>query len=735
MKEVHGYDHATSTEREVVMNGTATALFPDSLSIIPCSSNKRPTKLWKESQSRRLPYEAGADLYGIVCGDISGNLECIDFDAKNCDNPDLIRTAFEELVAMSDPELFALLAIQKTPSGGRHYVYRVEGAQVKKCKVLAKTKGKVVFETRGEGGYFCTAGPYGWLQHSPHSIPTITAKQQALLARTATTFGDAVPEAKPRHTMLKKDKEAAQSIFDRFDQEADPVAMLQERGWTIASQRSGVTYLRRPGKTDGLSATYNFPTCSGRVYVFTTSTELEAGRSYKPSQLVAFLDYGGDFRAAARALAAVATNEQAGKGCNDAITLHGSDTKLELFTKYSTARRHTYRFNVLSQRHEWSCGGEEWQEIDDRAVNTWALEIEESARKHISPKNIWQYLETFRLAPPYDPICEYFDGLLAWNEDDGDVIADYCDLLPTHNPELTRSLIRSWLVAVYKQAYYGGKVNELFLVLVGKQGTGKTTWLRRLVPAPLAPYKYEGALPDTKDTTQRLSGSWLAINDELAGLRKSETEYLKQLLSRENFQYRAPYAHAGTTATRRVSFAGSTNENTFLADGTGNRRFVPIELVEKGDVQAMLTFNADRLWSHVRHLADSGCIAPFLSAEQEEALEGRRAMYECIDPVIEIVSRYFLPATSSEASNVEWMSAHELIEAAYDEHFGSTKGPRPHITQREMQIIGRWLGKAGSVKKSQRLDANQTRQRWCVVRRQSQGSKEEQDDIEYLDTT
>lgn len=687
--------------------------FPGDLSVIPCKKNKQPAvPSWKASQSERKRYPLDAELYGIVCGKVSGNLECIDFDAKNIDSPNLVREAFEELIARTDPHLLQLLAIQRTPSGGSHYVYRVDGAAIANSTVLAKVQNKAIYETRGEAAYFCTGGEYRWVQNNLSSIPTITPEQQELLVSAAKLFGDLIAEPRPRYQSSLRTNRPTQSILDRFDEVEDALEILVRHGWSEVGHAGNVTYLRRPGKSDGVSATFNHPKCPGRVYVFTTSSALEAGRSYKPSQLVAFLEHDGDFKAAAKAIALQQQDAPSDTGRQQRLQENGNRSKLQMFESFVVANGLRFRHNTIKQRYEFSLDEDVWEAVTDRYVNTWANEIEDETKKRVEPALIRQYVVSARFAPDFDPLRDYFDSLPQWNEDIGDVIGDYCDLLPTNDPQITAEFLRTWLVATYLQAYKGGKINELFLVLVGKQGTGKTTWLRKLVPIGLNTYTYEGALRESKDTIQVLSGSWLAIDDELVGLSRKETEFIKQLISRSNFQYRPPYGHLDVSVERRVSFAGSTNEETFLFDGTGNRRFLPVGVLSKGDIPAMLDFNADRLWSQVKHLAETGSVKPLLSHEQETILETSRSSFEDLPTVVEIVTLYFeIAKTESDGT---WMTSRMIVEEAYERHCRGSMRQLPPPLKRDLAAIGRWLAKNNAVQKSKRFPGGAVGKAWFV---------------------
>jgi predicted P-loop ATPase len=212
--------------------------------------------------------------------------------------------------------------------------------------------------------------------------------------------------------------------------------------------------------------------------------------------------------------------------------------------------------------------------------------------------------------------------------------------------------------STYLQASKGGKIYALILVLVGKQGTRKTTWLRKLVPNALTACTHEGALRESKDTIHVLRGTWLAIDDVMVGLSRKETECTKQLTSHANFQYRPPCGHLDDSVERRVSLAGSTNEETFLVNRTGTPRFLPVGVISKGDIPAMLDFKADRLWRQAKNLAETGNVKPLPLHEQQTILESSRSSYEDLPTVVEIVTQDFEIAKTERDGT--WMTCREL---------------------------------------------------------------------------
>ena len=144
----------------------ALSYFSAGLSVVPIrrDGSKAPAlRSWKTYQER-LPTEAevrrwfaGPDPPGVavIGGDVSGGLECLDFDAE-------AETTFPEWCALAEvesPGLVAWLSVARTPKGGYHVRYRCPDIPIPgNTKLVMDAAKTVLIETRGEGGYALAPG-------------------------------------------------------------------------------------------------------------------------------------------------------------------------------------------------------------------------------------------------------------------------------------------------------------------------------------------------------------------------------------------------------------------------------------------------------------------------------------------------------------------------------------------------------------------------------------------------
>jgi hypothetical protein len=293
------------------------------LSVIPIrpDGTKRPAlDAWAPYQHMQVNATTLASWFrhgeglAVIGGAVSGHLEILDFDAPELFAP------WCAVVEQCCPGLVARLPLVQTPSDGRHLYYRCEiiaGNLRLAQRLRADEIPETVIETRGEGGYAIAPPspptchplhhPYRLIRGNLAAIPTITMGERACLLQTARALNTYV---KPRRVVSGipagvVHRAGGHRPGDAFNAQADWRTLLEPHGWTCVGPHAEVTYWRRPGKIrPGISATTNY---AGRhlLYVFSTNAApFEPETAYTPFAAYALLNHGGDFTAAARALAA-----------------------------------------------------------------------------------------------------------------------------------------------------------------------------------------------------------------------------------------------------------------------------------------------------------------------------------------------------------------------------------------------------------------------------------------------
>ena len=145
---------------------------------------------------------------------------------------------------------------------------------------------------------------------------------------------------------------------------------------------------------------------------------------------------------------------------------------------------------------------------------------------------------------------------------------------------LWRGCFKKWFVAMVASWMKDEVVNHQVLVLIGKQGIFKTTWLEHLIPPHLRAYacKLANSNDLNKDERLRIAEFGLISLDEIDSMNNRELNQLKSVITATDVNERAAYAYTKERRVRLASFCASGNRRDFLTDITGNRRWLPFEV-------------------------------------------------------------------------------------------------------------------------------------------------------------
>lgn len=193
----------------------------------------------------------------------------------------------------------------------------------------------------------------------------------------------------------------------------------------------------------------------------------------------------------------------------------------------------------------------------------------------------------------FHPVKEYLLGL-KW---DGKERLDTMLIrwLNAEDNAFVRAAARKWMCAAVARVMQPGRKFDQMLVLVGKQGIGKSTLARTLSRG-----WFTDSIQrlDGKDAYESLRGVWIVELAELAATKRSETETIKNFITKTEDTYRPAYGRHTVVYPRQCLFYGTTNDPDFLKDKSGNRRFWPVE-VEGFDRGRLLGLEeeVDQLWA------------------------------------------------------------------------------------------------------------------------------------------
>ena len=187
---------------------------------------------------------------------------------------------------------------------------------------------------------------------------------------------------------------------------------------------------------------------------------------------------------------------------------------------------------------------------------------------------------------------------------------------------LWRVCFKKWFVAMVASWMKDEVVNHQVLVLIGKQGIYKTTWLERLIPLHLRQYccKLANSTQLNKDDRLRIAEFGLINMDELDAMTPRELNSIKSVITASDVNERAAYGYTKERRIRLASFCASSNRREFLTDITGNRRWLPFE-VESIQNPFFTTLPYDLMYAQAWALAQDPTFCYWFELDEIEVLE------------------------------------------------------------------------------------------------------------------
>lgn len=265
----------------------------------------------------------------------------------------------------------------------------------------------------------------------------------------------------------------------------------------------------------------------------------------------------------------------------------------------------------------------------------------------------------------------------------------------------TSTVVAKWMLSAVARAREPGCQVDHVLVLEGRQGLGKSTALRILAGADF----FSDTLPEipSRDALEHCVGPWVIELAELDHMRKSEVTALKAFISTRAPSFRSAYARRTVEHPRRCVFAATTNESTYLADGTGNRRFWPIECAYV-DVEAVAR-DRDQLWAEALARVRSGeswhITDPEVTAEAEEEQAARRV----VDPWHDVIALYVSGRRYTTVADILDHLGHGPEEApSWNGHRRERTSNAWRFDQRSANRVAAILRDLGWVRRQVRID-------------------------------
>lgn len=294
--------------------------------------------------------------------------------------------------------------------------------------------------------------------------------------------------------------------------------------------------------------------------------------------------------------------------------------------------RYEFRYNMLECVSEMKVLAKPnygWLPLDAQRFNSILIDMQSTGLR-IWDKDFNRYLRSMKVTI-YDPVQEYL--LDIENRWDGkDHIGRLADCVPT-DCKLWKRWFRKWFISMVAQwlgrdRRYGNSVAPL---LISRQGYNKSTFCRRILPPQFRQTFTDSLdLAEKKTTLMAMAQSLLINLDEFNAIPpRIQQGFLKNIMQLPEMKVKLPYARSIETLPRRASFIATTNMTDILADPSGSRRFLGVELTAPIDVETRI--NYDQLYAQAMNAINNRERYWF---DQEETLDiiAHNRQYQLLSP-------------------------------------------------------------------------------------------------------
>ena len=356
--------------------------------------------------------------------------------------------------------------------------------------------------------------------------------------------------------------------------------------------------------------------------------------------------------------------------------------------------------------------GATWQEVDKRKINTIACNCATETGVSVSAMEVLTVLHSEDI-PSVNPLREYLLSLPEYTPGNQSFI-DWLSAqvkIKDPNPEpfpskgkreetplplregtgvglVWQHCFKKWFVAMVASWLYDDVVNQQVLVLIGKQGIYKTTWLEHLMPPCLRAYqtKMTNVRDLNKDERLRIAEFGLINIDEIDSMNDRELNQLKSLVTTSDVNERAAYSYTKERRIRIASFCASGNNREFLTDQTGNRRWLPfdVEMIDS-PYNWGNSFPYEQIYGEAMYLIKNG-FNYWFDLDDISTLENHVESFQKVSNEAELLPVYFQPANPGD-NGAEFMSAAEISSLLVS--YGNIRQPLP------INKLGSLLQKAG----------------------------------------
>ena len=312
------------------------------------------------------------------------------------------------------------------------------------------------------------------------------------------------------------------------------------------------------------------------------------------------------------------------------------------------------QYDILTQKTQIKKDNGHWVEMNERDENDLYMDCCTTAGINITSQLFHTVLNS-NIVPQVNPLKNYVMSRKEWSTDQPDYIDQAAGMvhMATDNENLIwHQCFKKWFTAMVAGWMEEYVVNHQVIVLIGRQGIYKSTWINRLMPAELKNYGTDNINVERLDKDEKLrAAEYGLINiDELDKLTDRELNKLKAMITTTHIDERASYGRHKEKRVRVAAYAASGNKTEFLTDLTGNRRWLPFH-VASIDSPYEQSLPYDGMYAQALYLLKNG-FNYWFSIDEIQMLEAQVSEFMVPEKEEQLLQVYFAQASENEPGAV-----------------------------------------------------------------------------------
>ena len=405
------------------------------------------------------------------------------------------------------------------------------------------------------------------------------------------------------------------------------------------------------------------------------------------------LEFSEDVEKKIGVISSEGTRKEAGlESSKEEVKKAKSSSLMQEVTAFLTSR-YRFRFNVLTEETEVANIANNipdthlrYTKVDERWMNSLSMEAIETGID-CWDRDIQRFVRSRRISE-YHPFTAYFERLPEW---DGTDRVSALARRVSDDPVWVNGFHR-WMLGLSAQWMQfrpdTNRANSVAPLLVSsRQGLGKSTFCRLLIPDALKAYYTESYdLGSPASAEARLAAYGLINLDEFDKLGVSKMPLLKNLMQASALNIRKAYKRSASTLPRIASFIGTSNREDLLVDRTGSRRFLCVSLEHA--IDCTTSVEHEQLYAQLKAELLSGERSWF-NKEEEQTIQRHNALFYKHVPEEEVFRLCFRFATEEDhPQEVLTLSATQLFERMKSAHPSAMRGMTAYSLSRILPQLG-----------------------------------------------